>query len=82
MCIYLKKGIKFILPVFLIGLMLIPSVSANAAYGVTVGTVYTYNYNTCTWSVTAGANSATGNGYMVDDGHFQEGTSFNVEVDA
>ena len=51
-------------------------------YGATVGNVYTYTVEKSEWTVKYGVNNADATGYPVEDGSFQPGTSFNVEVTA
>jgi len=75
----LKKTIKIVLPLLIVGLLL--SVQfAQATYGVSVGDEFIYDCVSSELNVTLGTNSGGGTGYTVDGQHFAEGTSVTVNV--
>ncbi|MBD3191175.1 MAG: hypothetical protein GF308_11045 [Candidatus Heimdallarchaeota archaeon] len=77
----MKKLFKTFIPIALISILLCTTL-VRGDYQVSVGSIYTYDVNTSNWSLKFGSNSADGQGYPIEDGSFQEGTNFDVEVTA
>lgn len=77
----MKKIIKTVLPIAIISILLCTTL-VRGDFQVTAGSNYSFDVITSTWSIKFGPDSAEGTGYPIEDGTFQEGTDFNVEVDA
>jgi hypothetical protein len=75
----LKKALKFIIPIAIMGL-LISTQFANGTFGVEVGNTFTYDIIKSNISATIGTNSGSAVGYEVDGQVFGEGTQVDVEV--
>ena len=77
----MKKELKVIIPLFLIGLLVSVNIS-QASFGVTAGDSYVYDIVHATQEITVGTNSGSGNGYIIDGQSFTDGTSINCNVTA
>ncbi|MHA1503861.1 MAG: choice-of-anchor S family protein [Candidatus Heimdallarchaeota archaeon] len=77
----MKKILKIVLPLFIVGLFLSVSMT-RGAYGVIVGDEFTFDIVSANQVITVGTNSGSGDGYVVDGLSFAEGTSVDTNVTA
>jgi len=75
----LKKELKIILPILIIGVLLGTS-TVRGTYNVSVGNIFTYDVVKSNWDITFGTNSSSGSGFEFNDVKFPVGTQFTVEV--
>lgn len=60
--------------------MITPIFAQAGNFGVDIGDTFTYDCEASSRDITLGSNSASASGYEVDEQHFDEGTSVDVEV--
>ncbi|HUT79615.1 MAG TPA: choice-of-anchor S family protein [Candidatus Bathyarchaeia archaeon] len=75
----MKKAIKLILPLFLIGLIFTTQ-TIQGEYLVTVDSTFTYDVVASDYNVTFGVNSAEVSGYEIDGHYFDDGTQVILNV--
>ncbi|MBN1329848.1 MAG: hypothetical protein JXA54_10275 [Candidatus Heimdallarchaeota archaeon] len=75
----MKKAIKLIMPLFLIGLIFTTQ-TIQGEYLVTVGTTYTYDIVNSDYNVTFGIHSAEVSGYEIDGQPFNENTQVVLNI--
>jgi hypothetical protein len=75
----LKKILKVVLPLFIIGLFLSVTM-VKGTFDVEVGDEFDYDVIAANQSVTVGTNSGSGSGYIVDGLQFAEGTTITTNV--
>ncbi|NHJ87339.1 MAG: hypothetical protein FK734_17880 [Asgard group archaeon] len=78
----MKKAIKILLPLMIIGLLVTANSGLAETYGVAIGNTYTYDVVASNVAITVGTESASASGYTLGSTHFDEGTSVTVNVTA
>ena len=77
----MKKIIKIIIPLLLIGIIITP-ISVRGDYQQTVGETFTYDVVTADIAVNYETNSVSNSSYLLDGQFFNDGTQLEVEVTA
>ncbi len=77
----MKKGIQILLPMVVMAI-LFGATMTQAAYGVSVGNIFTYDVVESNWDVTVGPDSSSGTGWNFLDVLRTVGSQFDVEVTA